>query len=65
MEAAQVKPFQKEMLADFNMNHTDIINQLETTKSLSDDIKDSIVKAAESFKAVKMPKSVESETMTE
>ena len=63
--AAQVKPFQKEMLADFNMNHTDIINQLETTKSLSDDIKDSIVKAAESFKAVKMPKSVESETMTE
>ena len=52
LEAAQVKPFQKEMLADFNMNHTDIINQLETTKSLSDDIKDSIVKAAESFKAV-------------
>ena len=65
LEAAHVKPFQKEMLADFNMNHTDIINQLETTKSLSDDIKDSIVKAAESFKAVKMPKSVESETMTE
>ena len=65
LEAAQVKPFQKEMLADFNMNHTDIINQLETTKTLSDDIKDSIVKAAESFKAVKMPKSVESETMTE
>ena len=65
LEAAQVKPSQKEMLADFNMNHTDIINQLETTKSLSDDIKDSIVKAAESFKAVKMPKSVESETMTE
>ena len=65
LEAAQVKPFQKEMLADFNMNHTDIINQLETTKSLSDDIKDSIVKAAESFKAVKMPKSVESETLTE
>ena len=65
LEAAQVKPFQKEMLADFNMNHTDIINQLETTKSLSDDIKDSIVKAAESFKAVKMPKSAESETMTE
>ena len=65
LEAAQVKPFQKEMLADFNMNHTDIINQLETTKSLSDDIKDSIVKAAESFKAVKKPKSVESETMTE
>ncbi len=65
LEAAQVKPFQKEMLADFNMNHTDIINQLETTKSLSDDIKGSIVKAAESFKAVKMPKSVESETMTE
>ena len=65
LDAAQVKPFQKEMLADFNMNHTDIINQLETTKSLSDDIKDSIVKAAENFKAVKMPKSVESETMTE
>ena len=65
LEAAQVKPLQKEMLADFNMNHTDIINQLETTKSLSDDIKDSIVKAAENFKAVKMPKSVESETMTE
>ena len=65
LEAAQVKPFQKEMLADFNMNHTDIINQLETTKSLSDDIKDSIVKASENFKAVKMPKSVESETMTE
>ena len=65
LEAAQVKPFQKEMLADFNMNHTDIINQLETTKSLSDDIKDSIVKAAENFKAVKMPKRVESETMTE
>ena len=65
LEAAQVKPFQKEMLAHFNMNHTDIINQLETTKPLSDDIKDSIVKAAENFKAVKMPKSVESETMTE
>ena len=65
LEAAQVKPFQKEMLADFNMNHTDIINQLETTKTLSDDIKDSIVKAAESFKAGNMPKSVERETMTE
>ena len=47
------------------MNHTDIINQLETTKTLSDDIKRFYRKSSREFQGCKMPKSVESETMTE
>lgn len=51
MDASEVKPFQSAMLKEFNLNHSDIVTELETKKTLSDDLKDSIVKAAGEIKA--------------
>ena len=51
MDASEVKPFQGAMLKEFNLNHSDIVTELETKKTLSDDLKDSIVKAAGEIKA--------------
>jgi len=48
--AAQVKGFRLALLADFKENHTDIIGQLNTTRNLEDDVKESIVEAAQEFK---------------
>ncbi len=46
----KMKEFRIELLKDFHLNHSDIMNQLETTKNLSDDIKASIVEAVKEFK---------------
>lgn len=62
LDVKQVKPFQNELLSEFRLNYSDILNQLETNKTLSDDIKDSIVEAAQAFKNSKMPKDEEAET---
>jgi F-type H+-transporting ATPase subunit alpha len=50
LEPAQVKSFQKGLLADFAANHSDIITQLESTKQLSDDVKAGIEDAARAYK---------------
>lgn len=50
MDVDQIKPFQMEMLKDFSINHSDIISNLESTKAISDDIREAIVKAATEFK---------------
>ena len=62
LDVSRVKPFQNELLSEFNLNYSDILNQLETNKMLSDDIKDSIVKAAQDFKNSKITKEAEAET---
>lgn len=45
-----IKQFRSDLLADFHMNHADIISQLETSKDLADDVKEAIIEAATAFK---------------
>ncbi|MCR5736693.1 MAG: F0F1 ATP synthase subunit alpha [Eubacterium sp.] len=45
-----IRKFRMELLNDFHLNHSDIVNQLESTKNLSDEIKASIVEAVKEFK---------------
>ncbi|MCR5703405.1 MAG: F0F1 ATP synthase subunit alpha [Eubacterium sp.] len=45
-----LKKFRQDLLKEFQLNHSDIINQLETTKNLSDEMKASIVEAVKEFK---------------
>ncbi len=49
--ADKIKQFRLDLLKDFAVNHSDIISQLEASKDLSEDIKESIVDAANAFKA--------------
>ncbi len=49
--ADKIKQFRLELLKDFAVNHSDIISQLEASKDLSEDVKESIVEAATEFKA--------------
>lgn len=49
--ADRIKQFRLDLLKDFAVNHSDIISQLEASKDLSEDIKESIVDAANAFKA--------------
>lgn len=50
MEADSIKQFRSELLKDFAENHSDLISQLESTKDLSDDVKEAIIEAATQFK---------------
>ncbi|MDO5403488.1 MAG: F0F1 ATP synthase subunit alpha [Eubacteriales bacterium] len=45
-----VKKFQMALLDDFSVNHSDLISQLETTKELSDSLKETIIQAAMEYK---------------
>ena len=49
--ADKIKQFRLDLLHDFALNHSDIISQLEASKDLSEDVKESIVEAATEFKA--------------
>ena len=49
--ADKIKQFRLDLLKDFAVNYSDIISQLEASKDLSEDIKESIVDAANAFKA--------------
>ncbi len=49
--ADKIKQFRLDLLKDFAVNHSDIISRLEASKDLSEDIKESIVDAANAFKA--------------
>ena len=49
--ADKIRQFRLDLLHDFALNHSDIISQLEASKDLSEDVKESIVEAATEFKA--------------
>lgn len=48
--ASDIKKFQMEMLEGFAVDHTDLISQIETTKKLSDSLKESIIEAVKEYK---------------
>jgi F-type H+-transporting ATPase subunit alpha len=54
LEPAQVKTFQKGLLAEFAANHSDILTQLESTKQLSEDVQTSIEDIARAYKEATM-----------
>ena len=48
--ADAIGQFRSELLKDFAANHADIIGQLESSKDLTDDVKEAIIEAATKFK---------------
>lgn len=50
IDAASIKQFRTELLKDFAENHSDLISQLESTKDLTDDVREAIIEAATQFK---------------
>ena len=50
LDIAAIKNFRKEMLDYFAAEHSDIIGQLNSTKELTDDLKEAIIAAASEFK---------------
>ena len=50
LEIGKVKNFRTEMLDFFASEHGDIISQLQTSKELTDDLKEAIIEAATEFK---------------
>ena len=51
VEKAQIKEYQKAILAYFEKEHTDIVKEIEQTKDLSETLKQRILDAAEKFKS--------------
>ncbi|MGN0438015.1 MAG: F0F1 ATP synthase subunit alpha [Lachnospiraceae bacterium] len=49
IDVAKIKTFRMDLLEEFHENHSDLISQLESSKELSDDIKDGIIEAAKNF----------------
>jgi F-type H+-transporting ATPase subunit alpha len=50
LDVMKIKQFRLDMLAFFNEEHSDIINQLKSTKNMTDELKESIIEAATEFK---------------
>ena len=50
----EVKQFRLDLLEDFAKNHADIISRLNSTKDLTDDVKEAIIEAATEFKNSKL-----------
>ncbi|MGN0154290.1 MAG: F0F1 ATP synthase subunit alpha [Lachnospiraceae bacterium] len=50
LPAEKLKTFRLELLKEFELNHSDIISQLESSKDLSEDVKEAIIEAATKFK---------------
>ncbi|MBR1864957.1 MAG: F0F1 ATP synthase subunit alpha [Lachnospiraceae bacterium] len=50
IDADAIRQFRSELLKDFAENHSDLISQLESTKDLSEDVKEAIIEAATQFK---------------
>ncbi len=65
IETSKVKELQALLLADFHTNHNDLINQLETTKALGDDVKEAIVNTAKEFKVNYMAENAGAQTESE
>ena len=51
IEVDKVKSFRTELLKYFASEHSDIINSLDSSKKLEDDIKEAIIDAGNEFKA--------------
>lgn len=51
VEINKMKAFQKDILDDFKINHSDIIEEIETAKTLTDDLIARIVEAAREYKS--------------
>ena len=54
LEPSKVKEFQKDLLEDFRLNHSDLISELVSGKKLTDDLRESIETVARSYKMEKM-----------
>ncbi|MBR5635362.1 MAG: F0F1 ATP synthase subunit alpha [Pseudobutyrivibrio sp.] len=50
LDVMAIKKFRMDMLDYFHENHSDIINQLTSTKNMTDELKDNIIEAATEFK---------------
>ena len=50
LDVMAIKKFRLDMLAFFHEEHSDIINQLNSTKNMTDELKESIIEAATEFK---------------
>ncbi len=50
----EIKQFRLDLLEDFAKNHADIISRLNSTKDLTDDVKEAIIEAATEFKNSKL-----------
>ncbi|MGN0494817.1 MAG: F0F1 ATP synthase subunit alpha [Lachnospiraceae bacterium] len=49
MDALRIKKFRMDLLQEFHTNHGDLISQLESTKELTDDVKEGIIDVAKGF----------------
>jgi len=54
LDPSKVKEFQKDLLEDFRLNHSDLISELVSGKKLTDDLRESIETAARSYKMEKL-----------
>ena len=50
LEAPEVKGFRALLLEDFAKNHTDLISQLESSRDLTEEVREAIIEAAAEFK---------------
>ena len=50
LDVMKIKQFRLDMLEFFHEEHSDIINQLNSTKNMTDELKESIIEAATEFK---------------
>ncbi len=48
--SGEIKNFQKELLTEFKVNHPEIINELDSSKDLSDDLRAAIIDVAVKYK---------------
>ena len=51
VEISKIKDFQKDMLNFFEIEHAEIVNEIEEKKVLSDELIDKIVELAKEFKS--------------
>ena len=54
LPVGEIKQFRMDLLEDFSKNHADIISRLNSTKDLTDDVKEAIIEAATEFKNGKL-----------
>ncbi len=54
LPVGEIKQFRLDLLEDFSKNHADIISRLNSTKDLTDDVKEAIIEAATEFKNSKL-----------
>lgn len=54
LPVGEIKQFRLDLLEDFSKNHADIISRLNSTKDLTDDVKEAIIEVATEFKNSKL-----------